>query len=76
MFFFCFSKMKIYQHSHILEFNRYVKALNPHILGKISKDLNIICVHLRPNIYVYEMCKMFNSCLCWLSGVLILSLFN
>ena len=51
----------------------YVKALNPPILGKISKDLNIICVHLHPNIYVYEMHKMFNSCLCVLCGVLLLS---
>ena len=46
----------------------YVKALNPPIFGKISKDLNIICVHLHPNISVFEMYKMFNSCLCVLCG--------
>ena len=53
MFNFVFLKNEIYQHSHILGFNSYLKALNPQIRGKISKDLYMICVYLSPDMCLY-----------------------
>ena len=49
-------------------YNFPLNSLNSHIFGIISKDLNMICVHLSSNICVYNMCDMFKSGICWLYG--------